>query len=214
VSFAHLSSLGSVRPVLFTMDAHAGLADGSITLTFRRWKRPQARVGGRSRVPRTDIVLAVDAVEVVRVADITEDEARRTGAADRAAVVARLGKDVTPDTEVWRVAFHRVAGEDGPSIAERADLGPDDVAELDKRLARLDAASSHGAWTRRALQLIAENPGVVSTTLAEAMGYDRPTFKLDVRKLKRLGLTESLEVGYRISPRGRAFLALSSPADR
>jgi len=189
------------------MDAHAGLADGSITLTFRNWKRPQAKVGGRSRVPRTDIVLAIDSIDRVRVADITDDEARRAGAADRDAVVKRLGKDVTPATEVWRIAFHRVAGEDGPSIADRDDLGPDDLADLDGRLARLDAASKHGPWTGRALQLIAGNPGVVSTTLAEAMGYDRPTFKLDVRKLKRLGLTESLEVGYALSPRGRAYLA-------
>jgi hypothetical protein len=188
------------------MDAHAGLADGSITLTFRRWKRPPAKVGGRSRIPRTDIVLAIDALDRVRVADITDDEARRAGAADRAAVVARLGKDVTPETEVWRVAFHRVAGEDGPSIADRDDLGPDDLAELDRRLARLDAASKHGPWIAAALELIAAKPGVVSTVLADEMGYDRPTFKLDVRKLKRLGLTESLEVGYRLSPRGRAYL--------
>jgi hypothetical protein len=32
-------------------------------------------------------------------------------------------------------------------------------------------------------------------------------FKTDVRKLKGLGLTESLEVGYRLSPRGVALLA-------
>jgi hypothetical protein len=188
------------------MDAHPGLAEGTITLTFRNWKRPQAKVGGRSRVPRTDIVLAIDSVDRVRVADITDDEARRAGAADRDAVAKRLGKDLTPATEVWRIAFHRVAGEDGPSLADQDDLGPDDLAELDKRLARLDAASNHGPWTAPALRLIADNPGVVSTTLAEAMGYDRPTFKLDVRKLKRLGLTESLEVGYRLSPRGRAYL--------
>ena len=42
--------------------------------------------------------------------------------------------------------------------------------------------------------------------LAEALGRDRASFKLDVRKLKELGLTESLEVGYRLSPRGRAVL--------
>ena len=189
------------------MDAHPGLADGSITLTFRRWKRPQAKVGGRSRVPRTDIVLAIDAVDRVLVADITDDEARASGAADRDAVLKRLGKDVTPATEVWRIAFHRVPGDDGPSIADRDDLGLGDLADLDARLVRLDAASNHGPWTAQALQLIADHPGVVSTTLAEAMGYDRPTFKLDVRKLKRLGLTVSLEVGYELSPRGRAYLA-------
>ncbi len=33
------------------------------------------------------------------------------------------------------------------------------------------------------------------------------SFKLNVRKLKALGLTESLEVGYRLSPRGRTVLA-------
>jgi hypothetical protein len=31
-------------------------------------------------------------------------------------------------------------------------------------------------------------------------------FKLDVRKLKELGLTESLPVGYRLSPRGEFLL--------
>ena len=31
-------------------------------------------------------------------------------------------------------------------------------------------------------------------------------FKRDVRKLKELGLTESLEIGYRLSPRGVAFM--------
>ena len=32
------------------------------------------------------------------------------------------------------------------------------------------------------------------------------SFKVNVRKLKGLGLAESLEVGYRLSPRGRALL--------
>jgi hypothetical protein len=37
------------------------------------------------------------------------------------------------------------------------------------------------------------------------MGRETLPFKRDVRKLKELGLTESLEVGYRLSPRGRAY---------
>ena len=47
----------------------------------------------------------------------------------------------------------------------------------------------------------------MSTELAAELGRDRPSFKLDVRKLKALGLTESLDVGYRLSPRGLAVLA-------
>jgi len=49
--------------------------------------------------------------------------------------------------------------------------------------------------------------------LAESVGRERDPFKIDVRKLKRLGLTQSFEVGYELSPRGRAFLA-RAPAPR
>ena len=42
--------------------------------------------------------------------------------------------------------------------------------------------------------------------LADELGLERLAFKTDVRKLKALGLTESLPVGYRLSPRGQAWL--------
>ena len=56
------------------------------------------------------------------------------------------------------------------------------------------------------LELISERPEVRAADLAEALGRERIPFKRDVRKLKELGLTESLERGYRLSPRGRALL--------
>ncbi len=73
-------------------------------------------------------------------------------------------------------------------------------------LQKLDKAAP-APWTRQALQLIADHPGVVSTSLAETAGMERADFKLNIRKLKALGLTISLEVGYRLSPRGVALLA-------
>jgi hypothetical protein len=42
--------------------------------------------------------------------------------------------------------------------------------------------------------------------LARQAGADVLSFKRRVRRLKEPGLTESLEVGYRLSPRGRALL--------
>jgi hypothetical protein len=203
--------------VLFSADAHAGLAGGAITLTFRTWRRAQVRIGGTYRVGAT--TLLVDDVRQVAVRDITEDDARRAGAADREALLARLASrprgryapaaevDLRPGTLVWRVAFHRVAGDDGPRLADQADLGPGGRAALDRRLDRLDAAAPGGPWTRATLALIAAHPGVVSTTLAAQRGRERMAFKADVRKLKRLGLTESLRTGYRLSPRGAAYLA-------
>jgi hypothetical protein len=91
-------------------------------------------------------------------------------------------------------------------LAATDDLSAEDVAELDRRLARLDRASSHGPWTRATLELIEARPAVRAGDLAESVGRERAPFKLDVRKLKALGLTISLDVGYRLSPRGSAYL--------
>ena len=119
------------------------------------------------------------------------------GAADVDAVRSRLG---TSDP-VWRIEFVYVGGDD--RIFLRNDTSPDDLDNVIGRLARLDR---HGAWTRTTLQLIERYPGIVSTTLARHVDQDRAVFKANVRKLKELGLTESLDIGYRLSPRGEAVL--------
>jgi hypothetical protein len=161
----------------FTSDAHAGVADGSITLTYRAWKRPQVKVGGHYRVGAATV--EVTALDVVPRADVPSDFDRWLGDAD----------------PVWRVAFHRVEPVVKPVL-------PHD--EITKRLTRLDADAP---WTRATLQLIRDHPATVSTTLAAMLGRERFAFKADVRKLKALGLTESLEVGYRLTPLGEAYLA-------
>jgi hypothetical protein len=70
----------------------------------------------------------------------------------------------------------------------------------------MDSSSSRGPWTGAVLALIADRPGIVSSALAEAMGWEKQDFKLHVRRLKELGLTLSLDVGYRLSPRGESYL--------
>ncbi len=57
------------------------------------------------------------------------------------------------------------------------------------------------------LALIARKPGTRAADLAPAMQSELLKFKADVRKLKKLGLTISLETGYRLSPRGEQVLA-------
>ncbi|MBV8691828.1 MAG: hypothetical protein JOY57_09240, partial [Actinobacteria bacterium] len=113
-----------------------------------------------------------------------------------------------PVLPVYRVQFHLDEAPDPRAeLQQRADLTTDDIAELDKRLDRLDAVSSYGPWTRQTLALIATMPQVRAGDLAEAMGRERLEFKADVRKLKALGLTISFSPGYRLSPRGEAYLA-------
>jgi hypothetical protein len=94
-------------------------------------------------------------------------------------------------------------------LAAAKDLTADDRAEIDRRLSRLDRASSHGPWTRAVLECIAANPATRAAELAATFGRETQPFKIDVRKLKNLGLTISLERGYRLSPRGEAYLHTS-----
>jgi hypothetical protein len=189
--------------MLFPQRFHAGLADGSVTLAFRRWRRPTVKAGGRQRTPVGE--LAIDAVDEIGEGDVTDADARRAGYADRAEALAELARH--PDGTLYRVAFHHAGADPRIALRERADLSDDDWGAVEARLVRLDRASRHGPWTATVLRLIAERPAVRAGDLATALGREKLPFKTDVRKLKELGLTESLEVGYRLSPRGRAVLA-------
>ena len=83
---------------------------------------------------------------------------------------------------------------------------PADVAQITAALDRLDNGRRTGPWTREILRLIASRPTVRAPDLAESLGRETIRFKTDVRKLKELGLTHSLPVGYELSARGRAYL--------
>ena len=111
---------------------------------------------------------------------------------------------------MFRVGL-RWAGDD-PRIALRQRPPTEaELAEIRARLDRLDAASSTGPWTRRTLAIIDRSPEVRAPDLAAELGRDTASFKRDVRKLKELGLTESLDIGYRLSPRGEAVVDDGGP---
>jgi hypothetical protein len=189
--------------MLFPQRFWSGLADGSVDLAFRRWRRAGVKAGGTQLTPAG--LLAIDSVDVVDVGDISEADARRAGHRDRAELLAELGRH--PDGTLYRIAFHRAGADPRVALREDADVSEHDLARIRARLTRLDRASSHGPWTEAVLRLIAAHPAVRAGDLAASLGRETQPFKTDVRKLKQLGLTESLDVGYRLSPRGRAVLA-------
>jgi predicted transcriptional regulator len=107
---------------------------------------------------------------------------------------------------IWRIGLRFAGADPRVALRTRSELGADERAALLDRLDRYDAASRHGPWTREVLALIRDHPGRRAPDLARGLGRETQSFKRDVRKLKELGLTESLEIGYRLSPRGAALL--------
>jgi biotin operon repressor len=190
--------------VLFEPRLRQGLHDGSITVAFRRWRRPQVVAGNDYRT-RMDMVRA-EAIDQLTEDDITGADARDAGYPDVATLLADLRGD--PELPLYRIRFRRLDEPDPrDTLAATTTLTHAEADAIASRLARMDAASRRGPWTAAILAQIADKPAVSSVFLAEAIGWERAEFKAHVRRLKALGLTISLDVGYRLSPRGRAYLA-------
>ncbi len=186
--------------MLLNRRALDGIAAGEIDLAFRRWKRPTVKAGGTLRTRAG--VLAIDAVEPTSERRITAANARRAGFRSRKELLASL----RPEGRLYRIEFRRVGSDPRAALRERAEITESEREELDARLARMDRARGE-PWTRRVLEVIADQPETLAADLAASLDMEKLPFKRDVRKLKELGLTESLLVGYRLSPRGRAYLA-------
>ena len=179
------------------------MRDGSVSLAFRRWERPDVRVGSEFRTSAG--VLRVTGVEVVDPDGITDADAVLAGLRDAVDVRQRLKPDTSLPT--YRVGLAWVGEDPRIALRESADLTDDEVRAIDARLERLDRASSHGPWTMTTLDLIRRRPQTRAPDLAAELGRERDPFKIDVRKLKNLGLTRSFQVGYEVSPRGAAYLS-------
>lgn len=181
--------------MLFKQRSWSGLADGTVTVAFRRWKRPTVKDGGTLQSPGG--LLAIDEVVRIELDEITDTDARAAGCADVSDAIGEL----RPDGDLYRIRFRRVGDDPRKVLRDQTDLSAAEATRLLALGRRLE-------WAGPVLRLIAEHPGTVSTDLAERLGMERLAFKQRVRRLKAEGLTESLKIGYRLSPRGEALLRL------
>ncbi len=177
-----------------------GIAEGRITLAFRRWKRPTVKAGGNLRTVIG--VLAIESVDIVDEDRITKQDAKRAGYESREELLAELR--ARKEGKLYRIALQYAGVDPRHDLRQQDELSDDEIDDLKNRLGRMDTQSSCGPWTTTTLKLIATNPGERAAELAESAGMETKRFKTNVRKLKELGLTESLKVGYRLSPRGEA----------
>jgi hypothetical protein len=188
--------------VLLNRDTAEGIANGDITLVLRRWDAPRAKAGGTQRTA-TGTIRIEDIAEHPGGYRVTAAQARAAGYAD--AKAAQKDLDRRPAKHTYLITVSYLAPDERPELAADDRLSAADVEEIAARLARWDAAAET-PWTRTYLKMIAANEAVRAPDLAARVGLEVPRFKRRVRQLKGLGLTISLDVGYRLSPRGRAFL--------
>ena len=201
-----------------------GVRDGAITLAFRRWEQPRVRPGG-TQLTSAGVIRFDSVEEVPGPCDLSEADARAAGFADLAALRRQLWPATVPEAaegglrptprkgprasrggeHVYRVGLSWVGEDLRVALREEVPAAAE-LAALTAAVARLDAGRRSGPWTGQVLEWIRDHPGVVSTELATLLGRELLPLKADIRRLKALGLTESLRVGYRLSPRGHAYL--------
>lgn len=170
---------------------------GEVTLAFRRWRKPTVVAG--STLHTAIGLLKIESVDEITEKEITVEDARHAGFPTRTALLADLRKD--PQARIYRIRLRHIGADPRIALRENDSLTVDEMAMLRQRLEKL------GPWTYRILQAVADRPELAAVHLAAALGVEKEWLKPNVRKLKNLGLTESLHPGYRLSPRGRALLS-------
>lgn len=187
--------------MLFKKEFKEGIRAGRITRSYRVWKRPQARSGNRYNLA-PDGVIEVTAMTRVPVKSLTNSDAMQAGFADRDALLDYL--NAPTGESIYRVEFYYV----GPGSVRSPETTPLDTAALSQLRSKLAAMDQREgtSWTLETLELIEQQPGTRAAVLAEVFDWQTPRFKTQVRKLKALGLTLSLETGYTLTSRGNQLL--------
>jgi hypothetical protein len=178
-----------------------GIKTGKITLIFRRWKKAGVKKGGTQMTQLG--VVGIDDVKIVTEDEITDRDAEKAGFKSRDDLIVDL---YDRKEDIYKVKVHWVGEDPRKSLRSNDKLSKKEIDEIIGKLLKLDQNSQRGNWTQLYLQMIHDQPNTHAQILAEQIGLTIPTFKPWVRKLKALGLTESLRPGYRLSPRGQKVL--------
>lgn len=186
--------------MLFKAQTLEAIARGGINLAFRCWIRPTVKTGTRLRTPIGIVVIGE--ITPIEADSLTAMDAERAGFRD----VASLRNDLRDGggRKLYRIVLEGVEPDDRIGLRDK-ELTEADIAGLTGCFARWDDTASDG-YHAQILRQISVHPGTPAVNLAALLGVEKLKFKRDVRKLKELGLTISLETGYRLSPRGKSLL--------
>jgi hypothetical protein len=187
--------------MLFQKKFLDGIRNGTVTLAFRRWRRPSVRDGGRLLTPVGE--LSIGSVSQVTLDSISASDVQNAGYESREELLAELNR--REEGEIYRIELGSLRPDPRIALRSSAAIG-EELQDLRKKLQRLDSRAGGASWTLRILEVLNSYSGVRAGDLCVLVNQEKMEFKRNVRKLKNLGLTESLGTGYRLSLRGKALL--------
>lgn len=179
-----------------------GIKSGTIKLAFRMWEKPRVKEG---TLLKTFIGL-VKVTRITRIEEgqITKKDIRDAGFENMEQLLNSLQQ--SDGGNLYKIALRYHAEDPRIKVREQKTLTDSAYAELKNTLVRLDKNSRQGMWTKKVLLAIQNNPHLKAAEVAKLTGFEKQWLKLNIRKLKNLGLTISHEVGYELSPLGKAFV--------
>lgn len=178
-----------------------GIKSRTIKLAFRRWEKPAVKEG---TLLKTFIGLVkVVSISTIKESQISKKDIKDAGFENQEQLLKSLRQNVG---NIYRIELRYYAEDPRIELRENTALSESAHAELKDKLVRLDNYSKQGLWTKKVLLAIKENPKLRAVDLAKLTGFEKQWLKLNIRKLKNIGLTISHEVGYELSPLGKTFL--------
>lgn len=173
---------------------------GEITVAFRMWNRPSVTSGGSLQTALGK--LEILQVDVIPLSSLRKPDAIKAGFTSLTELKSELAKRAAD--QCYRIRFGKFEKDPRINLRKRKP-GEVELAELHQKLTNMDKRSQ-APWTYQVLRIIDENNGCRAGDLCGLVNQEKNKFKPNVRKLKNLGLTESLGTGYKLSPRGRNLL--------
>ena len=180
------------------------IREGTVSLAFRKWKKPAVKTG--SLIKTAVGLVCIGNITLVPADQLTNAQAVKAGYKNLAALLKALN-DI-PQGDIYKIPVSYHAEDPRIALREQEVLSPEAYVLLKTKLERLDQYSRTGSWTLQILQAIQRYPLLKAADLALNTGKEKDWLKLNIRKLKNLGLTISHDPGYELSPLGKAYLEI------
>ncbi len=195
--------------MLFKEKHLKGIKSGNITMAFRRWQKAAVKAGSLLNTSIGQI--EIRKVETVNENDITDTDAINAGFTDKEELIKTFAQNIKGTIFKISVRYH--SADPRIKLREQTRISEPQYTDLKNNLERLDNLSKHGRWTKKILLAINDNPGLHASGIAKRTGFEKDWLKLNIRKLKNLGLTISRTIGYEISPLGKFFIGKLKAGD-